>query len=126
MARIRPARNDGSSKDDGGDKTPSPAPARARRSAKTDSGRSKNAAQPPRPAPQSQRIKTGSVTKEVQDKRRGSRFLSDVIAELRKVQWPTRPQLLQSTAVVILVVAIVTIYLDIVDTIVNRIVHAIF
>jgi len=49
-----------------------------------------------------------------------------VVAELRKVQWPTRSQLLQSTAVVIVVVAIVTIYLDVVDTIVNRIVHAIF
>ena len=126
MARIRPARNGGSSKDDGGEKAPPPAPTRARRSPRTDSGRSRSTPQSPRPAPASQRTKTGSVTKEVQDKRRGSRFLADVIAELRKVQWPTRPQLIQSTAVVILVVAIVTIYLDIVDTIVNRIVHAIF
>jgi preprotein translocase subunit SecE len=124
MARIRPARNDGSSNDDGGESTPPPPPARARRSKGEAS--SKNTPQPPRPKPASQRTKTGSVTKEVQDKRRGSRFLSDVIAELRKVQWPTRPQLIQSTAVVILVVAIVTVYLDIVDTIVSRIVHAIF
>ena len=124
MARIRPARNDGSSKDDGGDTTPPPPPARARRSKGEQS--SKNAPQPPRPKPASPRTKTGSVTKDVQDQRRGSRFLSDVIAELRKVQWPTRPQLIQSTAVVILVVAIVTVYLDIVDTIVSRLVHAIF
>ena len=122
MARIRPARNDGSSKDDGGETPPAP-PARARRSGnKTD-----RAKQPPRPQRnQPARTKTGSVTKDVQDQRKGSRFISDVIAELRKVQWPTRPQLMQSTAVVILVVAIVTIYLDIIDTIVSRVVHAIF
>jgi preprotein translocase subunit SecE len=121
MARIRPARNDGSSKDDGGEKSPPP-PARARRS-KSSEGRQPPA---PRPKPNTQREKTGSVTKAVQDKRRSSRFLSDVIAELRKVQWPTRPQLIQATAVVILVVAIVTIYLDIIDTILNRVVHSIF
>jgi len=123
MARIRPARNDGSSKDDGGENTPPPPPARARRSK---GGASKNAPQAPRPKPAPQRAKAGSVTKEVQDKRSSSRFISDVMAELRKVQWPTRAQLIQSTAVVILVVAIVTIYLDIVDNIVGRIVHAIF
>lgn len=122
MARIRPASNDGSSKDDGGD-TPPPTPARAR-----SGGSSKGGKQPaaPRPAKQgSAKVKTGSVTKEVQDKKRGSRFLSDVIAELRKVQWPTRSQLMQSTAVVILVVAIVTIYLDIIDTVISRVIHAI-
>jgi preprotein translocase subunit SecE len=123
MARIRPARKDGSSKDDGGDSTPPSPPARARRSRNE---ASRNAPQAPRPKPASQRAKAGSVTKDVQDKRRSSRFIGDVIAELRKVQWPTRPQLMQSTAVVILVVAIVTIYLDIVDNIVGRIVHAIF
>jgi preprotein translocase subunit SecE len=122
MARIRPARNDGSSKDDGGDTAPTP-PARTRRSG----NKADRAKQPPRPTKTpSSRTKTGSVTKEVQDQRKGSRFISDVIAELRKVQWPTRPQLMQSTAVVILVVAIVTIYLDIIDSIVSRVVHAIF
>ena len=122
MARIRPARNDGSSKDDGRDTPPAP-PARARRSG----NKADRAKQPPRPTKnQPSRTKTGSVTKEVQDQRKGSRFISDVIAELRKVQWPTRPQLMQSTAVVILVVAIVTIYLDIIDSIVSRVVHAIF
>ena len=122
MARIRPASNDGSSKDDEGD-APPPTPVRARRG-----GTSKGGKQPapPRPAKQgSAKVKTGSVTKEVQDKRRGSQFLSDVIAELRKVQWPTRTQLMQSTAVVILVVAVVTIYLDIIDSIISRVIHAI-
>ncbi len=120
MARIRPAKNDGSQKDDGREVSPPP-PSRGRQ--KKSEGRQPVA---PRPAPNASREKTGSVTKAVQEQRKGSRFLSDVIAELRKVQWPTRSQLMQSTAVVILVVAIVTIYLDVVDNIVNRIVHAIF
>lgn len=122
MARIRPARNDGSAKDDGGDTPPPPPPAPARKP-KSDARKQPAA---PRPKPSPQREKTGQVTKAVQDQRRGSRFLSDVIAELHKVQWPTKPQLIQATAVVIVVVAIVAIYLDVVDTVVNRFVHAVF
>lgn len=66
------------------------------------------------------------MTKAVQQERKGSRFISDMIAELRKVQWPTRNQLLQSTAVVLLVVLIVVIYLWAVDSVVSRVVDAIF
>ncbi|HWH14179.1 MAG TPA: preprotein translocase subunit SecE [Miltoncostaeaceae bacterium] len=62
----------------------------------------------------------------MQQNRRGSRFLNEVIVELRRVQWPTRPQLLQSTAVVLLVVAIVTAYLAAVDAVVSRVVESIF
>ncbi len=115
MARIRPARSQdggGSSKGEGGDSTPA---------------RKRGGDRPsPRPTPQRQREKAGSVTKAVQEKRRGSRFFSDVVAELRKVQWPTRMQLLQSTAVVLLVVAIVVVYLAAVDAVVSRAVDAIF
>jgi preprotein translocase subunit SecE len=124
MARIRPARNDGQGKDDGGDTPPPTTPARARKAGKSEKSK---APQSPRPAPpQSRRTKSGSVTKDVQDTRKSSRFLSDVVAELRKVQWPTRSQLMQSTAVVILVVAIVTIYLDVIDTIISSVVRHIF
>ena len=48
------------------------------------------------------------------------------MAELRKVQWPTRSQLIQSTAVVLMVVAIVVVYLAAVDAVVSRAVNAIF
>ena len=125
MARIRPARNDGSSNDDGGESTPPPPPARARRSkgdGKQQEHTSAAASEARITAHQDRLRHQGSPGQ-------AARFTvsqSDVIAELRKVQWPTRPQLIQSTAVVILVVAIVTVYLDIVDTIVSRIVHAIF
>ena len=70
--------------------------------------------------------KAGTVTKAVVQQRRGSRFLTEVVAELRKVSWPTRAQLAQSTAVVLLVVAIVSIYLAILDSIFRRVVDAIF
>ena len=42
-------------------------------------------------------------------------FLSDAKAELRKVTWPTRKQAFASTAVVIVVVIIVSVFLSIVD-----------
>ena len=88
--------------------------------------------QSPKPAPQSGKRKTekaGSVTKAVvQQQRRGggSRFLKEVIAELKKVSWPTRAQLAQSTAVVLVVVAIVSIYLAILDSLFDNFVSAIF
>lgn len=115
MARIRPARSQdgGPSKGEGGGSTP----ARPRRQAQPPS---------PRPQPASKREKAGSVTKAVQERRKGSQFFSDVVAELRKVQWPTRSQLLQSTAVVLLVVVIVVIYLAAVDAVLSRAVSAIF
>jgi len=116
MARIRPARNQdggGPQKGEGGS-----TPARSRRQERQ--------AASPRPTPQRRTEKTGSVTKAVQEQRRGSRFIADVMAELRKVQWPTRSQLIQSTAVVLMVVAIVVVYLAAVDAVVSRAVDAIF
>jgi preprotein translocase subunit SecE len=49
-----------------------------------------------------------------------------VTAELRKVSWPTRSQLLQATAVVLIFVAIVAVYLSVVDAAMSRLVEAIF
>ncbi len=42
-------------------------------------------------------------------------FLSEANAELKKVTWPTRKQAFASTAVVIVVVIIVSVFLSIVD-----------
>ena len=87
----------------------------------------KSSAQTPSPRPRSQpkKEKQGTVTKAVQ-RNRGSQFLSEVIAELRKVSWPGRSQLAQGTAVVLIVVAIVTVYLAIVDEIFGRLIDSIF
>jgi preprotein translocase subunit SecE len=87
----------------------------------------KSSAQKPTPRPRSQpkKEKQGTVTKAVQ-RGRGSQFISEVIAELRKVSWPGRSQLAQGTAVVLIVVAIVTVYLAIVDEIFGRLIDSIF
>jgi preprotein translocase subunit SecE len=121
MARIRPARGQGAPGDGG-----PPAPSGAR------TPKSPSRRQPPSPRPTPQKggrrapQKAGTVTKAVAAERRGSRFLSEVIAELRKVSWPTRTQLMQSTAVVLVVVAIVAAYLAALDAVFSRMIDAIF
>jgi preprotein translocase subunit SecE len=116
MARGRPSRG----QEKGGDgKSSSPAPARRRR---TPSPRPVGPGAGRRSARQE---KAGTVTKAVQQSR-GSRFLSEVVAELRKVSWPTRAVLLQSTGVVLLVVAVVSAYLAALDEVFGRLVDALF
>jgi preprotein translocase subunit SecE len=46
-------------------------------------------------------------------------FLGEVVAELRKVHWPTRQETLAATAVVILVVVIVSLWLGTVDAVLS-------
>lgn len=132
MARSRSARGKDSSGDKGqpgkGD-----SPERATQSAGGGGGRSRRRRGPsspsPNPRPQPQRRqkveKAGTVTKGVQ-RGRLSRFLSEVIAELRKVSWPDRRTLMQSTAVVLVVVAIVAAYLAVLDNVFERLTDAIF
>jgi preprotein translocase subunit SecE len=124
MARIRPARGqdgpaDGDEPGPGGARAPKP-------KSKRSSGRTP--AQSPRPTPQGKRKpdKAGSFTKAVAAERKGSRFISEVIAELRKVSWPNRTQLLQSTAVVLIVVAIVAVYLAALDAVFSRLIDSLF
>ncbi len=122
MARSRPARDQGARPgDDKG--APAPASPRARRTPGAAPGPRPN----PRPNPPARRKpdKAGTVTKTVQQ-RRGSRFLAEVVAEMRKVSWPTRPVLMQSTAVVLMVVAIVSAYLAVLDEVFGRLVDSLF
>jgi len=121
MARIRPARGQDKSGDGG-----TPAPGGARPPAKR---RADQAPKSPKPNPPGQRRKpdkAGSVTKAVVQQRRGSRFIKEVIAELKKVSWPNRQTLMQSTAVVLVVVAIVAVYLAVLDAVFGRLIDAIF
>jgi preprotein translocase subunit SecE len=132
MARIRPARGGQDRSGDGGGATP-PAPGGARPPApkRRTPAKKASAKQTPQPRPtqpgqRRKPEKAGSVTKAVAQQRRGSRFLQEVIAELKKVSWPTRTQLLQSTAVVLAVVAIVAVYLAALDAVFERVVDALF
>ncbi len=122
MARIRPARGQDGPGD--GDE-PGPGGARAPKAKKTP----KKAAPPsPRPNTPGRRKpeKAGSFTKAVAAERKGSRFISEVAAELKKVSWPTRTALLQSTGVVLVVVAIVSAYLAALDAVFRRVIDSIF
>lgn len=78
-----------------------------------------------RPTPGSKEPKTGSVTKAVQ-RGRWSQLLTEVVAELKKVSWPTRQQLMQATLVVIVAVAIIAAFLGLADQASEWIVDRIF
>ncbi len=54
------------------------------------------------------------------EKRSIGKFLHDVRVELRKVTWPTRKELVQSTVVVLVAVGIATLYTFVLDTAFSR------
>lgn len=54
------------------------------------------------------------------EKKSLGKFLYEVRIELRKVTWPTRKDLLQSTLVVLVAVAIATVYTLVLDTAFSR------
>ncbi len=54
------------------------------------------------------------------------KFLKEVLAELRKVTWPTKDELVGSTIVTIVVSLIVAIFIGIVDRILALGIRAIF
>ena len=132
MARIRPARGgqdrsgDGATPPPGGAPPPAPRRRTPAKQASTKGAKQTPQPRPTQPAPRRKQEKAGSVTKAVVQQRRGSRFLQEVIAELKKVSWPTRTQLAQSTAVVLVVVAIVAVYLAALDSVFERLVDALF
>ncbi len=78
-----------------------------------------------RPGPQSREQKAGSYTKAVKQSR-AKKFTSEVVAEMRKVSWPTRVQLMQATLVVLVAVAIIAAFLGLADWVSDLIVDRIF
>ncbi len=53
-------------------------------------------------------------------------FLTDVRVELKKVTWPSRPDTIASTGVVIVVVFLISFYLGIIDIALSKMVTAMF
>ena len=51
-------------------------------------------------------------------------FLGDVRGEVKKVTWPSKNEALGGTAVVVIVVFLVAVFLGIVDTILSKIVES--
>lgn len=54
------------------------------------------------------------------------KFLKEVYAELRKVTWPTKDELIGSTIVTIVVSLVVALFIGIVDRILTLVVRSIF
>ena len=78
-----------------------------------------------RPGPSAKQQKAGSYTKAVQSGR-ARKFMQEVVAEMKKVTWPTRPELLQATLVVIVAVAIMAAFLGLADQVSQQITDWIF
>ena len=53
-------------------------------------------------------------------------FFSETKNELKKVTWPTKEELKESTRVVIVAAFVLTVFIGIIDQILNRIVKLIF
>jgi preprotein translocase subunit SecE len=69
-------------------------------------------------APQKSRARAGKPA----EKRGLFKFLRDVRIEMGKVTWPSRKDLLQSTLVVLVAVAIAAVYTFVLDTVFSRVV----
>lgn len=54
------------------------------------------------------------------------KFVSEVVSEMKKVSWPSREQLRESTIVVIVVTGIFTLFTFIIDEIMTLIMKSIF
>jgi preprotein translocase SecE subunit len=57
---------------------------------------------------------------------RKTNFIQESWAELKKVEWPSQPQLIQGTAVVLIACAIVGTYLWLADLVFKRLVQHVF
>jgi preprotein translocase subunit SecE len=57
--------------------------------------------------------------------RRAQEFVREVVAEFRKVTWPSRQELINSTVVVITVTVVVALFLGGVDIVLAKIVETI-
>ena len=75
----------------------------------------------------------GSNKKSQQSQRQGGgvlagprKFTRDVRSELRRVSWPDRDQLRQSTAVVLIIVIVLALYVAAVDVVFQSLVRLVF
>jgi preprotein translocase subunit SecE len=67
----------------------------------------------------------GARGEEMEFLRRVQQFFREVAAEFRRVTWPSRAEVVRSTAVVLVVVVILGLYLSSVDVLLSRVVGVI-
>jgi len=94
------------------DETPSEEPRKESRKERNERRRQERAqrARPTKSQSGAQAGRTGLFT-----------FVRECAAELKRVQWPDRPQLLQATAVVLIMCLVVGIYLYALDSLFSRV-----
>ncbi len=54
------------------------------------------------------------------------KFFEDVVKEMKKVTWPTKPELMESTRVVIIVCLILAAFTYVIDMLINQVLKGIF
>lgn len=69
---------------------------------------------------QSAKVAKPSKGAAAKEKRSVTKFLREVRSEMSKVTWPTREELIQSTIVVVIAVAIAGVYIAVFDAIFSR------
>jgi preprotein translocase subunit SecE len=54
------------------------------------------------------------------------KFFEDVVKEMKKVTWPTKPELMESTKVVIIVCLVLAAFTYVIDMLINVVLKEIF
>jgi preprotein translocase subunit SecE len=54
------------------------------------------------------------------------KFFEDVTKEMKKVTWPTRPELMESTKVVIVVCLVLAGFTYVIDMVINQVIKGLF
>jgi len=54
------------------------------------------------------------------------KFFEDVVKEMKKVTWPTKPELMESTKVVIIVCLVLAVFTYVIDMLINQVLKGIF
>ncbi len=83
--------------------------------------------EPARPAAQQRRQPAAAARPEAREARTGpAQFLKEVRAELRKVAWPTRAEVINYSIIVLVAIVIMTTFIAIVDVGASRFVLTLF
>jgi preprotein translocase subunit SecE len=53
-------------------------------------------------------------------------FFEDVLKEMKKVTWPTKNELMESTKIVIIVCMILAVFTYVIDMVINQVIKGIF
>jgi preprotein translocase subunit SecE len=54
------------------------------------------------------------------------KFFEDVVKEMKKVTWPSKPELMESTKVVIIVCLVLAAFTYVIDMLINQVLKGIF